>query len=103
MTHNSRSGVAHFAAEDEDEALETLRQLLSYLPLNNTEDPPFVPTDDPADRQDEALNAIVPENPNKPYNMQRRHRAGGGRRRLFRDPPALRAEYCGGVCAAGRL
>ena len=69
MAHNSRSGVAHFAAEDEDEAFETLRILLSYLPQNNTEDPPFVPTEDPADRQDESLNSIVPENPNKPYNM----------------------------------
>jgi propionyl-CoA carboxylase beta chain len=71
MTHNSRSGVAHFAAEDEDEAFGTLRELLGYLPQNNAEDPPFVPTEDPADRADEALNTIVPENPNKPYDMKR--------------------------------
>jgi len=70
MTHNSKSGVAHFAAEDEDDAIETLRDLLGYLPQNNTEDPPFVPTDDPAGRTDEALDAIVPDNPNKPYNMK---------------------------------
>jgi acetyl-CoA carboxylase carboxyltransferase component len=71
MTHSSRSGVAHFAAEDEDEAFETLRELLGYLPQNNAEDPPFLPTDDPPDRADEPLNAIVPENPNKPYDMKR--------------------------------
>ncbi len=69
MTHNQRSGVAHFAAEDEEDALLTLRELLSYLPQNNTEDPPFVPTEDPADRMDEELNSIVPDNPNKPYDM----------------------------------
>jgi acetyl-CoA carboxylase carboxyltransferase component len=71
MTHNSRSGVAHFAADDEDEAFGTLRELLSYLPQNNAEDPPYVPTEDPPDRTDEALNTIVPENPNKPYDMKR--------------------------------
>ena len=71
MTHNKRTGVAHFAAEDEEDALETLRDLLGYLPQNNTEDPPFVSTDDPADRMDEALNSIVPDNPNKPYDMRR--------------------------------
>lgn len=71
MTHNRQSGVAHFAAEDEDEAIETLRDLLSYLPQNNTEDPPFLPTDDPADRMDGALDTIVPENPNKPYDMKK--------------------------------
>ena len=71
VTHNTRSGVAHFAAEDEDEAFETLRSLLSYLPQNNAEDPPFVPTDDPPDRADEGLNTIVPENPNKPYDIKK--------------------------------
>ncbi len=69
MVHNSKSGVAHFAAEDEDDAFYQIRKLLSYLPQNNMEDPPFVPTDDPTDRMDEALNTIVPDNPNKPYDM----------------------------------
>jgi acetyl-CoA carboxylase carboxyltransferase component len=71
MTHNTKSGVAHFAADDEEEAFDTLRALLGYLPQNNAEDPPFVPTDDPPDRTEEALNTIVPENPNKPYDMKR--------------------------------
>jgi propionyl-CoA carboxylase beta chain len=70
MVHNARSGVAHFAAEDEEDGFYQIRKLLSYLPQNNMEDPPFVPTDDPADRMDETLNDIVPDNPNKPYNMK---------------------------------
>jgi acetyl-CoA carboxylase carboxyltransferase component len=69
MTHASKSGVAHFAAENEEHCLALTRQLLSYIPQNNLEDPPFVPTSDPEDRRDEALNTIVPENPNKPYDM----------------------------------
>jgi acetyl-CoA carboxylase carboxyltransferase component len=70
MVHNSRSGVAHFAAEDEEDCFYQIRKLLSYLPQNNMEDPPFVPTDDPPDRMDEELDGIVPDNPNKPYNMK---------------------------------
>ncbi len=70
MVHNQKSGVAHFAAEDEEDSFYQIRKLLSYLPQNNMEDPPFVPTDDPADRADEELDTLVPENPNKPYDMK---------------------------------
>ncbi len=70
MVHNSRSGVAHFAAEDEDDCIYQIRKLLSYLPQNNLEDPPFVPTTDPRDRADEELDHILPDNPNKPYDMK---------------------------------
>jgi len=70
MVHNAKSGVAHFAAEDEDHCFQQIRKLLSYLPLNNMEDPPFVPSADPADRAEEALDSIVPDNPNKPYDMK---------------------------------
>jgi acetyl-CoA carboxylase carboxyltransferase component len=70
MTHNSRSGVAHFAAEDEEDSLLLVRQMLSYMPQNNLEDPPFVPTADPPDRMDPELDTIVPDNPNKPYDMK---------------------------------
>jgi len=69
MTHNTKSGVAHFAAENEDHCLDLVRQLLSYIPQNNLEDPPFVPTADPEDRMDDELKTIVPDNPNKPYDM----------------------------------
>ncbi len=69
-THASESGVAHFAAENEEDAIFLAQQLLSYLPQNNMEEPPYrEPTDDPL-REDEALNDIVPENPNKPYDMK---------------------------------
>ncbi len=69
-THASKSGVAHYAAENEPDAIRYVRELLSYIPLNNMEDPPFVETDDPIDREDEELNTIVPENPNKPYDIK---------------------------------
>ncbi|MSV45904.1 MAG: methylmalonyl-CoA carboxyltransferase, partial [Actinobacteria bacterium] len=70
MTHNSKSGVAHLAAEDEDALLEDTRYLLSFLPQNNLEMAPRVaPTDDPQ-RMDESLDSMVPENPNKPYDMR---------------------------------
>ncbi len=70
MSHSSRSGVAHFAFEDEDHALEETRYLLSFLPQNNLETTPVVPTDDPWDREELALNDSVPANPNKPYDMR---------------------------------
>lgn len=70
VVHASKSGVAHLACENEAEALTTLRKLLSYIPQNNLEDPPFVETSDPFDREDEVLNTIVPENPNKSYDIK---------------------------------
>jgi acetyl-CoA carboxylase carboxyltransferase component len=70
MKHNTTSGVAHFAAEDEGHCIELIRRLLSYIPQNNMEDPPFVqPTDDPM-RMDAELDSIVPDSPNKPYDMR---------------------------------
>src|SRR5256714_7628847 len=70
MTHNSKSGVAHFAADSEDQCLEDVRYLMSFLPLNNLEMPPRVePYDDP-DRADETLDTIVPDDPSKPYAMR---------------------------------
>jgi acetyl-CoA carboxylase carboxyltransferase component len=70
MVHNATSGVAHFAAEDEEHCFDLLRRLLSYIPQNNMEDPPFVsPTDDPL-RMDDELDHLVPDSPNKPYDMR---------------------------------
>src|SRR6266498_2888200 len=70
MTHNTKSGVAHFAADSEDACLDDVRYLMSFLPLNNLEMPPRVePYDDP-DRADEALDTIVPDDPSKPYDMR---------------------------------
>ncbi len=68
-THNATSGVAHFASPDEDECFHSIRELLSYLPSNNMEDPPFQPTTDDPNRRDETLNQIVPDNPNRPYDV----------------------------------
>ena len=70
MTHNSRSGVAHFATRDDQDCLRTVRKLLSYLPQNNREDPPYQPSSDPAERMDEELNRIVPAMPDQPYDMR---------------------------------
>jgi len=69
-THNARSGVAHFMAGNDQEALLLLRKLLSYLPLNNMDDPPVVDCADPADRQEEALDTIIPESANQPYDVR---------------------------------
>lgn len=68
--HATKSGVAHFTAKNDLEALQLVRKLLSYIPLNNSEDPPYIPNDDPIDREDEELNYIVPANPNQPYDMK---------------------------------
>ncbi len=67
--HASRSGVAHFRSPDGKSCMALLRRLYSYLPLNNAEDPPFAPSDDPHDRQDPELDTLVPEDPQKPYDM----------------------------------
>ena len=68
-THNSKSGVAHFNGTSEEQTLMMIRELLSFLPSNNLEDPPVQPNVDPVDRVDENLQEIVPVDPNKPYNM----------------------------------
>jgi propionyl-CoA carboxylase beta chain len=68
-THASKSGVAHFRCDSEVVCLKRLRELLSYLPQNCEEAPPVVATDDPVEREDVGLDALVPANPNKPYDM----------------------------------
>lgn len=68
-THATKSGVAHFAYRSEPEVLLNIRKLVSFIPQNNLEDPPVKDTNDPADRCEQKLNKIVPDNPNKPYNM----------------------------------
>ena len=68
--HMHRSGVAHLAAQSEAAALELVKRLLGYLPQNNNEDPPQVAPYDSPDREDEALNALIPDNENEPYDMR---------------------------------
>ena len=71
MTHNARSGVAHFAVDDDRACLALIRELLSYLPSNNLEEAPFHATDDPPEREEPALDELVPAEPTRPYDMKR--------------------------------
>jgi propionyl-CoA carboxylase beta chain len=75
LAHNQKSGVAHFAAESEQASISLTRELLSFLPSNNHEDPPAQPCDDDAFRAEESLKTIVPSNPNKPYDIKELVRA----------------------------
>ena len=68
--HSTKSGVAHFTADNDMECVMKIRELMSFLPNNNMEEPPFVPTTDSANRIDEQLNNLVPTNPNQPYDMK---------------------------------
>jgi propionyl-CoA carboxylase beta chain len=69
-THNQVSGVAHFAAESDDDCIALIRELLSYIPSNNMEEPPRVATSDDVNRVDAQLDTFVPDNPNQPYEMR---------------------------------
>jgi propionyl-CoA carboxylase beta chain len=69
VTHNERSGVAHFAAADDQECILLIRELLSFMPGNNLDDPPRTASADPIDRADAALDTVVPRSPNQPYDM----------------------------------
>ena len=70
MTHNAKSGVAHFLASDDADCLRRIRRLLGYLPQNNRDDPPRRATDDPEDRRDPELDTIIPEESNRPYDIK---------------------------------
>ncbi|HTO89951.1 MAG TPA: acyl-CoA carboxylase subunit beta [Candidatus Sulfotelmatobacter sp.] len=70
MTHNAKSGVAHFAAADDADGIRHIKRLLSFIPSNNQEEPPRRSCSDPADRRDPELATLVPESPDKPYDMK---------------------------------
>ncbi len=70
LTHNSKSGVAHFMAESDEMVLMMIRELMGFLPANNMEDPPIRPCSDDIHREDEKLQEIVPDDPNRPYDMR---------------------------------
>ncbi len=69
-SHSQRSGVAHFTFDTEEATLRAVRELVSFLPLNNADDPPAIPCSDDPTRRDDALRTLVPENPTKPYDMK---------------------------------
>src|SRR6202034_1159516 len=71
MTHNEKSGVAHFMAHDDEECLAMVRELLSFLPSNNLDDPPRKACTDPVDRAAKELDTLVPKESNQPYDMKR--------------------------------
>jgi acetyl-CoA carboxylase carboxyltransferase component len=83
ITHNSVSGVSHIAADSEEDCLFLMRELLGYIPQNNMEDPPFVSTTDDPLRTEQALDTIVPDNPNKPYDIKEVIRLVVDDRRFF--------------------
>jgi propionyl-CoA carboxylase beta chain len=70
FAHNSKSGVAHLAAENDEHAMMMMRELIGYLPSNNMEDAPVLPCTDDLNREDEKLQTMIPEDPNKPYDMK---------------------------------
>jgi propionyl-CoA carboxylase beta chain len=92
-THASISGVAHFVHASEPESLAALRELMSFLPSNNLDEPPIHPTDDPVDRRDEALLDLLPESSSRPYDMHEVIR------RVFDDGGffEVQAEYAGNI------
>jgi len=71
MTHNTKSGVAHFVAASDEDCIDQIKKLLGYLPLNNLEKPPVAPCTDPVDRMEEKLNTLVPEASNRPYDIKK--------------------------------
>ena len=91
--HHETSGVSHVTAESDEACIARIRQLLSFIPSNNLETPPRQPTDDPADRADADLDALVPEDSAKPYDMRELILEGRRRRADVRDPGALRAQH----------
>ncbi len=97
MTHNLRSGVAHFAADDDRACLALIRELLSYLPSNNLEEPPLHRTEDPPDREDASLDTLVPAEPDEALRHEAARPRRGGRPALPRGARALRAEHRGGL------
>ena len=70
-THSSKSGVCHFTVANDASCLAAVRDLLSYLPSNNLEDPPEAESSDPPDREDPSLDSLIPEDPNKPYDIKK--------------------------------
>ena len=93
MTHNAKSGVAHFLAHDDAECLSMIRELLSFMPSNNLEDPPRKACTDPIDRADEALDTIVPAESNQPYDIKDVIAPRRRRRLLLRGARALRQKH----------
>ena len=101
-THAAKSGVAHFTSPDEEACLEDARYLLSFLPQNNLEQPPFAEPTDPPDREAPELDTLIPDEPTKPYDIKDAVRGRRRRRRVPRGARALGGEHRLRVRAARR-
>ncbi|MEN0068506.1 MAG: acyl-CoA carboxylase subunit beta [Myxococcota bacterium] len=97
-THTSKSGVAHFRVPDEAAMMALLRELMSYLPSNNLEEPPVRPTDDPIDRKGDDLVELVPTNPNKPYDIKSVILSLADERRFLEVQPDFAGNIVVGFC-----
>ena len=91
ITHSSKSGVADLAFETDIDALLNLRDFISFLPANNQEKPPILPTNDPSDRIESSLNSLIPDDPNKPYNMKELITKVADERNFFERQPDFAA------------
>ncbi len=104
FTHNSKSGVAQFMSDDDESSMLLIRELLGYLPSNNMEDPPFVPSDDDPRREESKLEQIIPAEPNKPYDMKEIIYSVVDNSRFFEVQPHFAANIIigfariGGIC-----
>jgi propionyl-CoA carboxylase beta chain len=103
MTHASKSGVAHLTAPDEEAALDDARYLLSFLPQNNLEQPPRHEPADPRDREDPELDSIVPDNPNRPYDIKEVIERGVAHRDLLETHPLFAENVVRGFARLGGL
>ena len=101
MTHNATSGVAHFIAADDNECLAMIRELMSFLPLNNLDDPPRRATSDPATRADAALDLLVPADPMQPYDIKDVIHSVADDRYFFEVHEHFAKNIVVGFCAAG--
>ena len=102
MTHNATSGVAHFVSNDDADCLAMIRELMSFLPSNNLEDPPRRASSDPIDRRDEALNTLVPENAQQPYDIKDAIHSVIDDGYFFEVHEHFAKKYCGRICAPRR-
>jgi acetyl-CoA carboxylase carboxyltransferase component len=91
--HSTKSGVCHFTAATEEEAMQMIRTLISYIPQNNMEEAPRVECNDPINRMEDSLNEIIPDNPNEAYDMYKRDRRHRGQRRVLRGSASFRSEH----------
>ena len=101
--HTTKSSIADHAYENDVEALLQMRRLMDFLPSNNQSGVPVLPTKDSPDREDRSLDTLIPDNPNKPYDMKELILKVVGRGRFLRDPERLRQEHRDGLCAHGGL